>query len=304
MIDERKRQEEEEEQARLKAEWEKNNPSSGSYSHQSTTNSGGKKSNKYYGPANWYPPLDKSEEADLDISQKHIRGHLTLEDWPKLRKINVGNNELTNLTVYDCPELVWLNYAHNKFDSGVFAFIDKCPNLKEENIHNENCDGHYDWTQDLTEEERKKYEEQGKDPVRLLLEQTEHLTWEEILFELQKLGSSDQIDRNLAGIIAQIIKHKFETELIYIIIKYRDTKELSKEQFLEEIRIREPHFKSLLSDFTRSQLKRVLSSLTDKSYQSVSRNTSVWPWIFVGLGWVIFILIFNYLVIIRVKNRD
>jgi len=54
-----------------------------------------------------------------------------------LKSLNVGNNQLEELVVENCPNLIWLNYAHNKIKKE--PQIINCPKLKEENIHKENC---------------------------------------------------------------------------------------------------------------------------------------------------------------------
>ncbi|WNE41019.1 MAG: hypothetical protein mread185_000476 [Mycoplasmataceae bacterium] len=191
-IDERKKEDENAEQDCLRAEQEKNNPTF--VTPPSPKNTNPEERQKYYGPANWYFPTNKQGIGDIEISQKDIIGHLVIENWPDLKKANVGNNDLTNLTVSNCPKLAWLNYAHNDFDKGVRATINKCPRLKPENIHNENCDGHYGWRPTLTQEEKSKKTSNVK--LQNLLKQTSNLTWKEIYDQL-KLIKVNEVDNNL-----------------------------------------------------------------------------------------------------------
>jgi hypothetical protein len=55
-------------------------------------------------------------------------GKMIIENYPKLKSLNIGNNFLSYLVVRDCPQLTTLRYAHNAMLHD--AFIDNCLKLK------------------------------------------------------------------------------------------------------------------------------------------------------------------------------
>lgn len=172
---------------------------------------------------------------------------------------------------------------------GTEATIKNCPNLKRENIHNENCDNRYNWRPPEGGEKSG----DSKSILKSLLEQARNLTWQEILVQLAKINSISETDKQIYEAINQILKTKFRTEIINLIIKYRDTKEISKEEFLTQIELKTPHFKSFLDDFTKEQLRRVLSPLSrDNCYQAPVYLPSNRPWFLLGLGWAIACILF------------
>ncbi|WNE39995.1 MAG: hypothetical protein GBAus27B_000062 [Mycoplasmataceae bacterium] len=89
---------------------------------------------------NNHPNLINDEEEQT-LTHKFLIETLIVENKPKLKSLNIGNNYLSYLVVRNCPQLTTLRYAHNKLRHD--AFIENCPNLIT--IDKENYAGQKVW---------------------------------------------------------------------------------------------------------------------------------------------------------------
>jgi hypothetical protein len=61
--------------------------------------------NKEIPPCPYPLPTPKKGVKKIDLPHKYLTGKLTIEDYPDLDYINVGNNELEALVIRNCPQL-------------------------------------------------------------------------------------------------------------------------------------------------------------------------------------------------------
>ena len=76
--------------------------------------------------ADYNPPFDKDTIVNETIAGERLTGKLIIEDWPLLKSLNVGDNQLVELEIRNCPNLKTLIYSHNRIKK---LTIEGCPNL-------------------------------------------------------------------------------------------------------------------------------------------------------------------------------
>ena len=95
---------------------------------------------------NWLKLKAKQEEKDfnnLASVKKNIRtlcfiqqgytGKVVIKDYPDLKQLNFGNNELEEIIIHNCPDLKLVQVAHNKLTK---LKIENCPSVQEIYIYN------------------------------------------------------------------------------------------------------------------------------------------------------------------------
>ena len=105
-----------------------------------------------------------------------MSGKLTIDNWPNLRILNVGDNALTGLVIKNCPELVGVIYSHNWNLNEESVIIEDCPNL--ETIFSYKSDKN-ELPAEVTPEERAHIEEELR--RLLLLEEKSNNPQEEVI---------------------------------------------------------------------------------------------------------------------------
>jgi len=72
---------------------------------------------------------ERKEITELDISNKNLKGPLKLKGFANLEKLDCSNNQLTNLDLSDCPDLIELDCSNNEFSN--LEFLKSVPKLKK-----------------------------------------------------------------------------------------------------------------------------------------------------------------------------
>jgi hypothetical protein len=202
-------------------------------------------------------------------------GIMIIENYPKLKSLNIGNNYLSYLVIRNCPKLRKLRYAHNKLKHD--AFIINCPNLKLANIDNHNWDGKIEWDE-IGEELFKKGKLKGKEEfnqqqklnnkVKEFLERIKNnsnIPFQEFLnIAYFVLNYSDE---NLKEQFKKAFVPRLEKHVQELITNYSETK---RSQFLTEINSLTP-FLYLLSSETKSELTRILKQERSENINSFQK---------------------------------
>ena len=71
----------------------------------------------------------KDELKFLDLSWQKLKGEIIIENFPRLKSLNLGNNLLNKVIVKNCPKLKKLIVSHNPLKGGIEK--DKCPELTQ-----------------------------------------------------------------------------------------------------------------------------------------------------------------------------
>ncbi|CAJ0765830.1 18049_t:CDS:2, partial [Entrophospora sp. SA101] len=85
-------------------------------------------------------PLDKRSEVEkLDLSNLGLQGELNLEGFTNLKSLDCSDNELTDLDLYECKKLEYLDCSNNYQNEEGIDFLDvsACKELKE--LHANHC---------------------------------------------------------------------------------------------------------------------------------------------------------------------
>ncbi|CAJ0767237.1 24404_t:CDS:2, partial [Entrophospora sp. SA101] len=85
-------------------------------------------------------PLDKRNEVEkLDLSSLGLQGELNLEGFTNLKSLDCSDNELTDLDLYECKKLEYLDCSNNYQNEEGIDFLDvsACKELKE--LHANHC---------------------------------------------------------------------------------------------------------------------------------------------------------------------
>jgi hypothetical protein len=71
----------------------------------------------------------KDELKFLDLSWQKLKGEIIIENFSKLKSLNLGNNLLNKVIVKNCPKLKKLIVSHNPLNDGIKK--DNCPELTQ-----------------------------------------------------------------------------------------------------------------------------------------------------------------------------
>ncbi|CAJ0913619.1 19019_t:CDS:2 [Entrophospora sp. SA101] len=83
--------------------------------------------------------LTKNEVEKLDLSSLGLQGELNLEGFTNLKSLDCSDNELTDLDLYECKKLEYLDCSNNYQNEEGIDFLDvsACKELKE--LHANHC---------------------------------------------------------------------------------------------------------------------------------------------------------------------
>lgn len=75
-----------------------------------------------------YPKEGRNKIIELDIEYKNLKGEFYISDFINLKELNCSGNELTSLSIIDCPQLEKINCSLNRLTS---LTTTNCPKIKE-----------------------------------------------------------------------------------------------------------------------------------------------------------------------------
>ncbi|WNE40888.1 MAG: hypothetical protein mread185_000345 [Mycoplasmataceae bacterium] len=238
-----------------------------------------------------YPlPTNKKGVKEISIPHKGLTGRIEFKDYPDLEHINVGNNDLQAIEIDNCPELWWLIYSHNDLIEPE-AKISRCPKLTDEHINKEHCQGGWE-RPELTEEERKKWDEQMNEKwerererererekicqqAKALLdklEQGENNAFAEFINTYRRVKNFEPIFDSLNKESQEQFKKTFVPKLEEKLKELIDNFSKEKQgEFLTEVDKLMP-FKVYFIEESKQRLEKLLKSLVEINSEATSSN--------------------------------